>query len=125
MDPLLYNLNDRKRPFPGLDQIRRRVDRVDRSTARKIEETLKILDSMQIIKAWFSELNQRLGYKTIEDLIRYMVSNRLYGRGMIDKSFIWSETEQGHGYWHDANSIFNAKWDNSGIGDFDFDYDFI
>ena len=122
MDPLLYNLNDRKRPFPGLDQIRRRVDRIDRSTARKIEETLKILDSMHIIESWFSELNKRLGYSAIEDLIRYMVSNRLYGLGMIDKSFLWSETEQGHGYWSDANSIFNAKWNKSGIDDFEFDF---
>lgn len=122
MDPLLYNLNDRKRLYPIIDPIRRRVNRVDRSTARKIEETLKILDSMHVIEYWFSELNKGLEYSAIEDLIRYMVSNRLYGRGMIDKSFIWSETEQGHGYWHDANSIFNAKWDKSGIGDFEYDF---
>lgn len=123
MDPLLYNLNDRKRLYPIIEPIRRRVNQVDRTTARKIEETLKILDSMHVIECWFSELNKRLEYSAIEDLIRYMVSNRLYGRGMIDKSFIWSETEQGHGYWHDANSIFNAKWDKSGI--YDFEYDFI
>lgn len=122
MDPLLYNLNDRKRLYPILDPGRRRVNRVDRSTARRIEETLKILDSMHVIESWFSELNKTLEYSAIEDLIRYMVSNRLYGRGMIDKSFIWSETEQGHGYWSNANSIFNAKWDKSGIDDFEFDF---
>lgn len=122
MDPLLYNLNNRKGLYPILDLGRRRVNRVDRSTARKIEETLKILDSMHIIESWFSELNKRQEYGSIEDLIKHMVDIRLYGRGMIDKSFLWSETEQGHGYWHDANSIFNAKWDRSGIDDFEFDF---
>lgn len=122
MDPLLYNLNDRKRLYPIIDPIRRRANRIDRSTARKIEETLKILGSMHVIEYWFSELNKVLEYSAIEDLIRYMVSNRLYGRGMIDKSFIWSETKQGYGYWNDANSIFNAKWDKSGIDNFEYDF---
>lgn len=122
MDPLLYNLNDRRWLYKTPYMTRPRADRIDKYTASRIERTFKILDSMHVLKAWFSELNKVLGYKTIEDLIRYMISNRLYGLSMIDRSFLWSETEQGHGFWHDANSVFNRKWDES---ETDIDFDFI
>lgn len=84
-----------------------------------IENELKQKDCLEKVIRNFQEYNNTSEVKNISDILDYLLEIKNKGSypltmliGIINYSFFWSSTQEGHRFWSSINNEFNRKFNN-------------